>query len=180
MVRVKISKQRLEQMNYFEKVDTKDAPTDVPNQRNLVVAVEEKNTGNVALGAGFSPWTNSSGTSRSPRATSTSSIRPPSPAVDKGTRPRPDRYAAPGLHHRLHGAVVPRRRLRLDTELYYRDLQYLSQTYDTTVIGGNIGLTKQLPFNLTLNTTYTLQDVNITFDQGYPSQYPPKINSTPT
>ncbi|MBN8249446.1 MAG: outer membrane protein assembly factor BamA, partial [Verrucomicrobia bacterium] len=54
MVRVKISKQRLEQMNYFEKVDTKDMPTQEPTERNLVVAVEEKNTGNVALGAGFS------------------------------------------------------------------------------------------------------------------------------
>src|SRR6185369_9141643 len=54
MVRVKRSKQRLEGLQYFEKVDTRPEPTDVPNRRNLVIGVDEKNTGNLTLGAGFS------------------------------------------------------------------------------------------------------------------------------
>ena len=56
MVRVKISKQRLEGLNYFEKVDTDPAPTDPPisGHKNLDVAVTEKNTGNLTFGAGFS------------------------------------------------------------------------------------------------------------------------------
>src|SRR5262249_20744722 len=54
MVRVKVSKQRLEGLQYFEKVDTRPEGTDVPNRKNLIVGVDEKNTGNFTLGAGFS------------------------------------------------------------------------------------------------------------------------------
>src|SRR5256885_3663832 len=41
MVRVKVSKSRLEQLQYFEKVDTRPEGTDVPNRKNLIVGVEE-------------------------------------------------------------------------------------------------------------------------------------------
>jgi outer membrane protein insertion porin family len=56
MVRVKVSKQRLEGLNYFEKVSADPAPTDPPisGRKNLDVNVEEKNTGNLTFGAGFS------------------------------------------------------------------------------------------------------------------------------
>src|ERR1700679_2583501 len=54
MVRVKISKGRLDQLQYFEKVDTKAQDTDVPNRKDLVIGVEEKNTGTLTLGARFS------------------------------------------------------------------------------------------------------------------------------
>ena len=54
MVRVKLSKGRLEQMNYFDKVETETDPTDVPNRKNLVIDVEEGTTGHMELGAGFS------------------------------------------------------------------------------------------------------------------------------
>jgi outer membrane protein insertion porin family len=44
MVRVKISKQRLEGLEYFDKVDMRPEPTDPPiaGRKNLVVNVEEK------------------------------------------------------------------------------------------------------------------------------------------
>jgi len=56
MVRVKISKQRLEGLDYFEKVDVNPEPTDppMPDHKNLVINVDEKNTGNFTVGAGFS------------------------------------------------------------------------------------------------------------------------------
>ncbi|MCX6905150.1 MAG: outer membrane protein assembly factor BamA, partial [Verrucomicrobia bacterium] len=54
MVKVKRSKTRLEQMNYFERVDARPEDTDVPNRKNLVIGVDEKNTGNIMVGAGFS------------------------------------------------------------------------------------------------------------------------------
>lgn len=56
MVRVKISQQRLEGLKYFEKVDMTPEPTDPPiaGEKNLIVDVKEKNTGNFTLGAGFS------------------------------------------------------------------------------------------------------------------------------
>ena len=42
MTRVKLSKKRLEGLNYFEKVETRPEATDVPTRKNLVVDVEEK------------------------------------------------------------------------------------------------------------------------------------------
>jgi outer membrane protein insertion porin family len=54
MVRVKVSQRRLEGLQYFSKVDLRPEPTDVVDRKNLVVSVEEKNTGNLSFGAGFS------------------------------------------------------------------------------------------------------------------------------
>src|ERR1051325_8093771 len=57
MVRVKRSKSRLQQMGFFERVDTRpeeDPLGPVPNERNLVVGVEERETGRFTIGAGFS------------------------------------------------------------------------------------------------------------------------------
>ena len=56
MVRVKVSKQRLEGLQYFDKVDLQPEPTDpaITGRKNLVVNVEEQNTGNLTFGAGFS------------------------------------------------------------------------------------------------------------------------------
>ena len=51
MTRVDLSKRRLEGLQYFEKVDTRTEPTDVPDRKNLVIGVEEKNTGNFSVGA---------------------------------------------------------------------------------------------------------------------------------
>ena len=53
-VRVEAAKKRLENMGYFEKVDISAQETSVPNRRNMVVTVEEKRTGSVTFGIGFS------------------------------------------------------------------------------------------------------------------------------
>jgi len=56
MVRVKISKLRLEGLHYFDKVDLQPQPTDppIPGREDLVINVEEQNTGSLTFGAGFS------------------------------------------------------------------------------------------------------------------------------
>ena len=54
MVRVKLSKSRLDQMQYFEKVEANPVDTTVPNRKDLVIDVEEASTGHVELCAGFS------------------------------------------------------------------------------------------------------------------------------
>ncbi|MDE3067447.1 MAG: outer membrane protein assembly factor BamA [Verrucomicrobiota bacterium] len=56
MTRVELSKQRLENLQYFDKVEMQPEPTEPPiaGRENLDVAVEEQNTGNLTLGAGFS------------------------------------------------------------------------------------------------------------------------------
>lgn len=53
-VRVESSKKRLENLGYFSKVDTFPVDTDVGGRKDLDVEVEEKRTGSLNFGAGFS------------------------------------------------------------------------------------------------------------------------------
>ena len=53
-VRVDISKKRLEGLQYFERVDTYASDTGVPGRKDLNVVVQEKRTGNLNFGLGFS------------------------------------------------------------------------------------------------------------------------------
>ena len=53
-VRVDISKKRLEGLQYFERVDTYASDTAVSGRKDLNVAVQEKRTGNLNFGLGFS------------------------------------------------------------------------------------------------------------------------------
>ncbi len=53
-VRAEQSKKRLENLQYFEKVDISPQDTTVANRKNMVVTVEEKRTGSITFGAGFS------------------------------------------------------------------------------------------------------------------------------
>jgi outer membrane protein insertion porin family len=53
-VRVEVSKKRLENLGYFSKVDTFPVDTSVEGRKNLDIQVEEKRTGSLNFGAGFS------------------------------------------------------------------------------------------------------------------------------
>src|SRR5256714_134107 len=53
-VRVETSKKRLENLGYFSKVDTFPVDTGVEGRNNLDIQVEEKRTGSLNFGAGFS------------------------------------------------------------------------------------------------------------------------------
>src|SRR6266571_2707296 len=53
-VRVETSKKRLENLGYFSKVDTFPEETGVEGRKDLVVQVEEKRTGSLNFGAGYS------------------------------------------------------------------------------------------------------------------------------
>ena len=53
-VLVDVGKKRLDNLGYFEKVDTTPTDTDVPDRKDLDVLVEEKRTGSLSFGAGFS------------------------------------------------------------------------------------------------------------------------------
>src|SRR5881227_436969 len=53
-VRVDITKKRLENLGYFAKVETYPEDTDVPGRKDLTILVQEKRTGSLTFGGGFS------------------------------------------------------------------------------------------------------------------------------
>jgi len=58
IVRMKTSKQRLENTRFFEDVNMTPETTSIPGRKNLKIAVKEGRTGNLTFGAGFSTLEN--------------------------------------------------------------------------------------------------------------------------
>jgi len=53
-VRVDTTKKRLDNLGYFSKVETYPEDTDVPGRKDLTILVQEKRTGSLSFGGGFS------------------------------------------------------------------------------------------------------------------------------
>ena len=53
-VRVEITKKRLDNLGYFAKVETYPEETDIPGRKDLTILVQEKRTGSLSFGGGFS------------------------------------------------------------------------------------------------------------------------------
>ncbi|PAW88675.1 MAG: outer membrane protein assembly factor BamA [Pedosphaera sp. Tous-C6FEB] len=163
MVRVKLSKQRLENLNYFEKVDAQPEPTDVPNRKNLVVNVEEKNTGNMSVGAGLSSVESVVGFVE----------------VTQGNFDlfKPPWFTGGGQKMRLRASYGSRRqdyllsftepwfldrKLAFSVDLYHRNTSFQSTLYDQTQTGMRLGLEQALWSDFVRgNVSYTIEDVGI-------------------
>jgi outer membrane protein insertion porin family len=171
MVRVKISKQRLEGLNYFEKVDARPEPTTVPSAKNLIVGVDEKNTGNFTLGAGFSSVDSIVGFAEISQG-NFDLFHPPTFTgggqkfrlrVQIGTQ-RQD-YIASFVEPWFLG-----RKLALGVDLYYRQLNFqsLDNIYDETRGGGKVSLTRALWSDFIIGSVfYNLEDVGIILNPGF-------------
>jgi outer membrane protein insertion porin family len=194
MVRVKRSVERLKGLNFFEEqfgVDAQPEPTDVPNRRNLVVTVRERNTGNIQVGAGF---------------TSIDSLL----GFVEVTQGNFDLFNAPsfqgaGQKARLRVQlgterkdivatfVEPwflERKLEFSTDLYHRELNFLSDndTYSEQATGMRLGFLKALGTeNLRAGLNYTLESVNIDLNDNLHGDivvpnnntFPPTVNFLP-
>src|SRR5213078_3261051 len=53
-VRVDVTKKRLENVGYFAKVDTYREDTDIPGRKDFTILLQEKRTGSLSFGVGFS------------------------------------------------------------------------------------------------------------------------------
>lgn len=162
MVRVKISKSRLEQMNYFDKVETEPEATDVPDRKNLIIDVEEGTTGHVEIGAGFSSIDSLFGFVGY-REGNFDLFNPPH---FRGGGQKLRVGATIGLRRKDYqiSFVEPwflNRRLALGVDLYYSELNYYSDLYDITQLGSRISLTRQLPYNLIGGVSYTIENIGI-------------------
>jgi outer membrane protein insertion porin family len=166
MVRVKRTRNRLQQMGYFERVDVRpdDDPNErVPGERNLIVGVEEKNTGQFTIGAGFSSVDSLVGFVE----------------VSQGNFDlfKPPTFTGAGQKFRLRASVGTvrqdyqlsfiepwflDRKLALSTDLYYRELGFYSDLFDERRAGAKVGLTRALGSDFLIGSvSYTLESVGI-------------------
>lgn len=163
MVRVRVSRQKLEGMNYFEKVDANPEPTDVPNRRNLVINVEEKNTGNISAGAGFSTIDNLVGFVEVTQGNF--DIFNPPYFTGGGQKARARATVGGSRQDYQLTFIEPwlfDRMLELDVNLYHRQTSFQSSLYDEQQTGGSFGFRKGLGLpGLSGRIGYTLEDVGI-------------------
>jgi outer membrane protein insertion porin family len=177
MVRVKISKQRLEGLNYFDKVNAEPEPTDPPisGRKNLDVDVTEKNTGSLTFGAGLSSDSGIVGFVEMSQGnfdlfhppTFTGAGQKLRLKVQLGTEERDYelQFVEPWFLNR---------KLALGVDLYRHDLEYESPNsiFDETRSGMTLSLRRALWSDfLSGSISYTLEQVGISLNSPYYAPY---------
>jgi outer membrane protein insertion porin family len=198
MVRVKLSKARLENLGYFERVDTRPEPSDAgPNRKDLIIDVEEKTTGHVSMGAGFSTVDSIVGTAEYNESNFNLS-HPFEPPWFRGGGQKFRLRATIGTVRQDYELTFIEpwfldRKLQLSFDAYYRDYAFLSPNdiFDETRGGARVGLESALFGNENLRggVNYTLDEVGINMTseaipplllpQGVPGSGVPTLVETP-
>jgi outer membrane protein insertion porin family len=167
MVRVRRSKERLEGLGFFERVDTKAAPTetDVPNREDLIVGVDEKSTGQFTFGAGFNSIESLFGYVEVSQA-NFDLFNPPY-FTGGGQKFRLRVQLGLELQDYEVSFIEPwflNRKLRLGVDLYRSVANYVSlnNLYDVTRTGAKVSLTRALGSEFLIGgISYTLEDIGI-------------------
>ena len=161
-VRVDTTKKRLENLGYFAKVETYPEETDIPGRKDLTILVQEKRTGSLSFGGGFSTvdklvgfieltqgnfdllnWPSFTGGGQKFRL-----------RLQYGTE-RKDFILT------LTEPYFLDRRLALTGQAFYTEANYLSSEYDQRNYGFTFEMRKPLNAYMYSSLGYTLQDIDI-------------------
>jgi outer membrane protein insertion porin family len=161
-VRVDTTKKRLENLGYFAKVETYPEDTDIPGRKDLTILVQEKRTGSLSFGGGFSTvdqlvgfaeltqgnfdlfnWPSFTGGGQKFRL-----------RLQYGTE-RKDFILAITEPYFLD------RRLALTGQAFYTEANYLSADYDQRNYGFTLEMRKPINAYIYGTLGYTLQDIDI-------------------
>jgi len=161
-VRADQSKQRLENLQYFEKVDISPQDTNVPNRKNMVVTVEEKRTGSVTFGAGFSSVDSLLGFVEITQGNFDLFNFPYFTGGGEKFRVR----LQYGLERQdaeveFKEPWFLEQRLSLGYNLFYHNATYLSNYYDERNFGASVSLARAFGQFWSGSVTYTLQDFDL-------------------
>ncbi len=173
MVRVKISQQRLEGLDYFEKVEMEPEPADPPiaGRKNLDVDVQEKDTGKFTLGAGINSDSGLVGFAEITQG-NFDLFHPP---YFTGGGQKFRLFVQLGTEQQDYEAEFTEpwflnRKLALDVDLYRRQWNFESPNniYNETRTGARIGLTRALGSDFLIGgVSYTIEDVGIDLNSGW-------------
>jgi len=169
MVRVELSKRRLEGTGLFEAVDTQvEKIPELPNRRNLIIGVEEGRTGHFLMGFGYSSF---------------ESIFAQVGFVQGNFDLfNPPFFTGGGQKFRLQITAGSRRKdyqitfeepwlfdqkKRLSVDLYHREIQYLSRYFEQQQTGTRLGYSQRiLNDRVTAGVNYTIESIGI-HDRSY-------------
>ena len=186
MVRVKISKQRLEGLQYFDKVDMRPEATAPPiaGRKDLIVNVEEENTGNFMLGVGFSSVDALVGYAEVTQGNA-DLFNPP---TFTGAGQKLRLYIALGTERQDYelSFVEPwflNRKLSFGVDLYRHQWNFESPNniYDEDRTGMRLSLTRALWSDFLIGSvSYTIEDVGISLNSGFHGGEVPTVGGVPT
>lgn len=163
MTRVELSKRRLDGLQYFSKVDPQPEPTDIPDRKNLIINVEEAQTANLMVGAGFSTVDNLFGYAEVSQ--SNFDLFKPPHFTGGGQKMRLRTTLGTERQDYILSFVEPwlfDRKLALSTDLYWRQINYYSDEYEEEILGGNLGLSRTLWNDFWIGSIgYSLENISI-------------------
>jgi outer membrane protein insertion porin family len=170
MVRVKISKQRLEGLEFFDRVDVRPEPLDppTPGEKNLIVNVEEKGTGNFTVGAGINSDSGLVGYAEVSQ-NNFDLFKPPY-FTGAGQKIRLRVQIGTELQDYELSFVEPwflNRKLSLGVDLYRHQLNYESPNdiFDETRTGAKVSLTRALGSDFLIGSAHlAVEDVGISLN----------------
>ena len=161
-VRVDATKQRLLGLNYFSRVDTFPSDTFVPGRKDLNITVEEKRTGSLNFGAGFSSIDNLLGFTEVTQ--SNFDITNFHGFTGGGQKFRMRATYGTSRKDFIVSLTEPYfldRKVSLGGELFYRDASFVSSVYDERRIGFDLEARKAINDFTAVRMGYRIEDVTI-------------------
>ena len=161
-VRVDTTKKRLENLGYFSKVETYPEDTDVAGRKDLTILVQEKRTGSLSFGAGFSTIDSLVGFIELTQGNFDLLNWPSFTGAGQKFRMR-IQYGTQRKDFILN-VTEPYfldRKLSLSGQLFFTEANYLSSVYDQRNYGFSIEARKPINAFMYASLGYRLQDVDI-------------------
>lgn len=161
-VRVDISKKRLEGLQYFERVDTYASDTNIPGRKDLNVVVQEKRTGNLNFGLGYSTTSGLLGFSELSQGnfditnwrTFTGGGQKFRARVQLGTQTK-------NASIELTEPYFLDQRLSVGGRLFFDEYDYYSTEYDQRDYGFDLTVRKPITNFLSARLDYTIQEIEL-------------------
>lgn len=168
-VRVDASKKRLENLNYFSKVDISPQETVIPSRKNMVVTVEEERTGSFTFGAGYSSIDSFIGFVEFSQGNFDIANWPS--FIGGGQKFRTRLQYGDKRQDFTISFVEPwflNQRLSFGVDLFYRNASYFSSYYDEQRIGANFKFAKALNDFLTARAVLKVESINLDIKNDAP------------
>src|SRR5213596_2443550 len=161
-VRVDITKKRLENLGYFAKVETYPEETDIPGRKDLTIQVQEKRTGSLSFGGGFSTVDQLVGFAELSQGNFDLFNWPSFTGGGQKFRLR----LQYGTERKDFILTITEpyfldRRLSLSGQAFYTESNYLSADYNQRNYGFLFELRKPINAYIYASLGYTLQDIDI-------------------